>query len=329
MRLTVLSVAYPLAPVGPDAVGGAEQILHQLDYALTQAGHQSIVVACEGSRVAGTLIDVPRKSGRIDAQAQALARSQTAIAIRTALSRFKVDVIHMHGIDFHAYLPPPGLPVLTTLHLPLSWYPDAALAVTRPNTQFVCVSRSQRAERGHDPHIIGVIENAVPTEAFEMRQRKRGFALMLTRVCPEKGVHIAIEATKRAGVPLFIAGETFGYPEHEHYFEAEVRPRLDRTRRFIGPVGFARKRRLLAAARCLLAPSLVAETSSLAAREAIAAGTPVVGFRAGALHQVIEQGRTGFSSATQRRWRPQSSAATRSTRMPAGQARARAFRSIG
>lgn len=117
---------------------------------------------------------------------------------------------------------------------------------------------------------------------------------MNTRVCPEKGVHIAIEATKRAGVPLFIAGETFGYPEHEHYFEAEVRPRLDRTRRFIGPVGFARKRRLLAAARCLLAPSLVAETSSLAAREAIAAGTPVVGFRAGALHEVIEQGRTGF-----------------------------------
>lgn len=294
MRLTVLSVAYPLAPVGPDAVGGAEQILHQLDYALTQAGHQSIVVACEGSQVAGTLIDVPRTNGRIDAQAQALARSHAAIAIRTALSRFKVDMIHMHGIDFHAYLPPPGPPALVTLHLPLSWYPDSALALSRPHTHLVCVSRSQRAERGRDPHILGVIENAVPTEAFEKRQRKRGFALMLTRVCPEKSVHIAIDAAKRAGVPLIIAGATFGYPEHERYFEAEVRPRLDHLRRFIGPVGFARKRRLLGAARCLLAPSLVAETSSLAAREAIAAGTPVVGFRAGALHEVIEQGRTGF-----------------------------------
>src|SRR4051794_32918827 len=30
-RVTVLSVAYPFAPVGPDAVGGAEQILSELD----------------------------------------------------------------------------------------------------------------------------------------------------------------------------------------------------------------------------------------------------------------------------------------------------------
>ncbi len=82
MRLTVLSVAYPLAPVGPDAVGGAEQILHQLDYALTQAGNQSILVACEGSHAAGTLIDVPRINSRIDAQAKALAQAQTAIAVR-------------------------------------------------------------------------------------------------------------------------------------------------------------------------------------------------------------------------------------------------------
>src|SRR6058998_755143 len=45
MRLTILSVAYPLARVGPDAVGGAEQVLTQLDAALTQAGHRSLVIA--------------------------------------------------------------------------------------------------------------------------------------------------------------------------------------------------------------------------------------------------------------------------------------------
>ena len=36
MTLTVLSVAYPLAPVGPDAVGGAEQILRAIDRALVR-----------------------------------------------------------------------------------------------------------------------------------------------------------------------------------------------------------------------------------------------------------------------------------------------------
>jgi glycosyltransferase involved in cell wall biosynthesis len=86
----------------------------------------------------------------------------------------------------------------------------------------------------------------------------------------------------------------FPYPEHRAYFETEIRPRLGARTKLIGPVGFARKRRLLAAARCLLVASLVPETSSLAAREALSSGTPVVGFARGALADIIETGRTGF-----------------------------------
>lgn len=57
--LTVLNVAYPLAPVGPDAVGGAEQVLSAVEKAVAEAGHRSLVLACEGSSTSGRLFAFP------------------------------------------------------------------------------------------------------------------------------------------------------------------------------------------------------------------------------------------------------------------------------
>jgi glycosyltransferase involved in cell wall biosynthesis len=294
MSLSVLSVAYPFAAVGPDSAGGAEQVLAQLDRALVTAGHRSLVVAREDSRVAGSLIPVPRREGLIDGGIRAAAWRAHRAAIGAALARWPVDLVHMHSIDFDRYLPSPGPPVLATLHLPPSWYPPEALRPTRPGTWLQCVSENQQRACPPGLNLVGPIENGVDVEAFAGRHAKRRFALFLGRICPEKGVHIAIEAAKRANVPLLIAGELFPYSEHQSYFAEEVAPRLDRERRFIGPVGSVRKRRLLAAARCVLIPALAPETSSLVAREAFAAGTAVIAFPSGALAETVEHGRTGF-----------------------------------
>lgn len=294
MALTVLSVAYPFAPVGPDAVGGAEQVLAQLDEGLVRAGHRSIVVACKGSRVVGTHVPVPAMAGLLKDREIEAARARHRRAITAALQQWPVDLVHMHGVDFHTYLPPEGVPVLATLHLPINYYPSEALHPRRPDTWINCVSRSQHATSPRDPQLLAPIENGVAEHFFMSRHAKRRFALLLARICPEKGVHLAMDAAKRAGIPLLIAGEMFPYTAHHRYFVEEVQPRLDRWRRFIGPIGLARKRRLLAAARCLLVPSLVAETSSLVAREALASGTPVVAFARGALGEILDHGQTGF-----------------------------------
>ena len=290
--LTVLSVAYPFAPTGVDPVGGAEQVLAQIDRALVAAGHRSIVVAPEGSTAAGELRSVPAAREEIDDRVRERIHAAVRQRLRQAIADDRPDVVHLHGIDFASYLPPPGPPVVTTLHLPLDWYPASALAPSRPDTWLHPVSSSQARSAPAGACLQAPIENGVDLSI--VAARKHDFALTLGRICPEKGIDDAIEAARRAGVPLLIAGVAFPYREHQRYLRDCILPRLDRTRRWIGAVSGRRKKRLLAQARCVLVPSKARETSSLVAMEAIAAGTPVIAYRAGALPEIVEHGRTGF-----------------------------------
>jgi len=297
MRLTVLNVSYPLAPVSAGTAGGAEQVLSTLDAALVQHGCRSLVIAPEGSKCQGLLLPTALVPQVLDEDAKHRARERHRDAIRRAIDTFPVDVVHLHGVDFMHYLPQPGVPVIVTLHLPPGFYDHQAFGTSRPETYLVCVSQSQACKCPPNADITSVIGNGVPLNWFRPTGafRKGSYVLYMGRMCPEKAPHLAMDAARSAGVPCWIAGNVFPYPTHLRYFDEFIEPRLaSYGHHFVGSVGGMRKRDLIAGAKCLLVPSQIAETSSLAAMEAFACGAPVIAFRTGALSEVVRHGATGF-----------------------------------
>ena len=297
MPLTVLNVAFAFAPVGPGAVGGAEQILTELDGALTAAGHTSLVLACEGSQTAGTLFSTPLLGSDLyDSDSRRWSCKQRQASLDRILSQYEVDLIHMHGLDFHEYKLPPEVPVLVTLHLPVSWYPQEIWDRCSGRIQFQCVSETQRRCCPPELRDAPIILNGVALPACT--ESKSDFALALGRICPEKNQHEALEAGSLAGVRVLLGGQVFPYQDHRTYFYERIMPLLNghepMVHEFLGPLAPLRKQQLLGQAQCLLHPTLAPETSSLVAMEALAAGTPVIAYPSGALPEIVDDGVTGF-----------------------------------
>jgi glycosyltransferase involved in cell wall biosynthesis len=259
------------------------------------------VIAADGSHVRGTLIPSPTADGLLDSGVRKWGQEVHRRLLRETLSRYPVDLVHMHSLDFHQYLPPAGTPTLATLHLPPHWYPDRIFRLRRKQFYLNCVSSSQQKLCPSKRLLLPIIPNGVDVERLRSGHRsKRSYALALGRICPEKAFHLALDAAKRADIDFLLAGEVAPYADHKRYFRTQIAPRLNKRRKFVGPVDFETKRRLLRGAKCLLVTSEVAETSSLVAMEALAAGTPVIAFPIGALPEIVEHGRTGFLVADSR-----------------------------
>jgi len=105
-------------------------------------------------------------------------------------------------------------------------------------------------------------------------------ALVVSRLAPEKGVDVAIDACRRAGRPLVIAGEG---PELERLRARAAGGEVT----FTGHVRGERLARLRREAALALVPSRSGETFGMAAAEAMAAGVPVAASAAGALAELV------------------------------------------
>ena len=215
---------------------------------------------------------------------------------RSTVSQRPVDVVHSFSrIAYLLPLLPTAVPKLMTYQRAISRRSvQLGHHLSGGSLQFSAISDWMMAHV-NDVGRWHLVPNGVDLERYPASEAVAADAplVFLGRIEAIKGPHLAIAAARRAGLPLVLAGNV---PEgHEAWFDQEVRPALDGDQvRWIGPVDDARKAELLAGARALLMPILWEEPFGIVMAEAMACGTPVLGFRRGAVPEVVTDGETGW-----------------------------------
>ncbi len=227
--------------------GGPQRVVVALVRGLAALGHRVTLLAPAGSRVAeATVIEVPFRK-----------LSDPAFGLAPYLPR-DADVLHAH----FPLKQGPALPFVQTLHRNLK--PDSP---RYPNT--VYLSRDHARRHGSEVFVY----NGLDPAEFVFQPVKADYDLFLGRLHSAKGYHWAVEAAKRTGRRLVVAG---GW-----------RPSFTGKIKYLGEVDGREKAELLAGARCLWNPAQWDEPFGLTTIEALLSGTPVLGTRRGALPELV------------------------------------------
>ena len=292
-------------------VGGAERVVAMLAAGLAARGHEVALAAPHGMRDAD-LAGVPHRRVVIDDHRRALAgAAATAAQVARAVRSVAPDVIHAQNVKATATAllaaPVAGRrrpPVLATFHgvLPAE-YPNAARVLGRA-AHVVCVSEDLRARlagAGVAPDRLSVVVNAVepvgdlPAARRAELDAELGLApgapvvAIVGRLVPQKAHDRFLVAMRRVvdarpDARALIVGD------------GELREDVERRRDALGLAGAVTMTGARSDARDLIARADVLvfssewEGLSIAALEALAAGTPVVATDVQGMRELLADG---------------------------------------
>jgi UDP-glucose:tetrahydrobiopterin glucosyltransferase len=302
-------IAPLVTAVAEPQVGGSQALLADVAAGLAGRGHDVRVFAASGSKIEGvTVVDTGVDPAGLAGSLFRPGASTTSYhgpagAVHEAFERavamvgeWSPDAVHVHAFDAPAVDAAGALPcpVIQVLHLPPTGDISDALRAARSRPRppvVVTVSEWMRTAwiAAGVPSVV--IRNGVPIDRIRWDPRPgTGELLFAGRLSPEKGALEALEIARRAGLGIRLLGPPY---------EAGYADRVARASGAVpgasveGPATRPRLWRLMAKARAVLCPALWDEPFGMVAAEAQAAGTPVIGFRRGALPEVVDDGVTG------------------------------------
>ena len=294
--LRIALVGHLRHPIGRPFMGGMEAHSWHLARALVRRGHDVTVLASGDSDVPGQLhpvlprhydAELPWHDWHGTDRLNALLDASFA-GVVDALADGGFDVVHNNSL--HRYPPRfarrDGVPMLTSLHVPpFGPLRRAVHGSAAPWSHFTTCSQLQRRRWWPDgaPAQAHVVPNGIDLGEWPFVPRGDGSAVWSGRITPNKGAPVAIEAARRADLPLTL----FGAIEHRDHFEDEIRPRLGDGIRYGGHLPQTELAAEIGRASVLLFTPLWDEPFGLVAAEAMAAGVPVAAIGNGAVAEVV------------------------------------------
>jgi len=267
--------------------GGLEMHTHALCTRLRESGHDVTLFAASGSSDPG----LQAISAPVCISDENFAvEHRTYLALMVELKSRSFDIIHNNALH---YLPVAmadtlPMPMITTLHTPPFWELEGSMRLSQSVTHcYVAVSDAIRRAWQPVAPVDQVIPNGIDLDLFEFREVPdvEPYLIWFGRIVPEKGLHLAMAAARRAGMKLRFAGPILD----DAYYNERIAPAIDDTVCYLGHLAHADLVASIAGARAFLFTPLWDEPYGLVVAEALACGTPVAAFARGAVPDLLDE----------------------------------------
>lgn len=295
--MKILLVMDPGIPVPPKGYGGHERLVYMFARQYQQMGHEVDLLVSPGSEVEGCKVYTFGKEGFPPEKKGARKAIPQAWKFLW-LHRNKYDLVHNFGRLIYL------LPILNHKVKKIMTYGreiskrNIKLINKLPNKNLIFTGCSaDLISRGGVAGNWKIVYNAIDFSKYTLRESVPVDAplMFLGRLERVKGCHTAIEVAKETGNKLIIAGNVSPLAEEQFYFKNEIEPHIDGTQIvYIGQVDDLQKNYYLGSSKALLFPIEWNEPFGMVMVEAMACGTPVIGFGRGSVPEVIDDNVTGY-----------------------------------
>ena len=291
--MKIAQIAPLMESVPPKLYGGTERIVSYLTEELVALGHDVTLFASGDSLTAADLVPCVPKALRLDPHVRDVVPYYMLMIDRVRRRADEFDVLHFHidQLQFPLFRSIAGRTV-TTLHGRQD-IPDLfPLYRGFSDMPLVSISDAQRRPIS-TANFAATVHHGLPLHLHHgTSEAGGGYLAFLGRISPEKRPDRAIAIARAVGIPLKIAAKVDR--ADAAYFKAEIEPLLAGGGvEFIGEINDQQKTQFLGGAQALLFPIDWPEPFGLSMIEAMACGTPVLGFRCGSVPEIIDEGVTG------------------------------------